>query len=386
MSIMSIRPPVKVIATLIVSLLVASWAFFNHQVHHAAWGVLDGIATGMSFAMVVLSFGAAWIFLDGIQHFKAVLQKAYRLLCVGIAFFGLAQVQFGLLIIVLGWTFWLDSGLIALPYLLFALFMFLAMQRFAGILDIRGRAASLGWAIAAAFAAAVLFAYLPHAYTADVTSYRVTVGLAIWDVVFVGFAAALTLIIKRTIGDAYARAMTWLFWSLVIIGIAGVHFAVVEMIMGPGNWYYDGSVTIMPFFVGALVMLRAGYEMAMVADAPVSLKQRTDGGEPSSEALLIDVVVYLASLASVPREIDPMLDTLRQVTSRASNRDHSLGDQDRQALVTVSKQLVDYLVTRERLRNFTPQELHTAVRREFNIKDKDPKVDAVFNWYNDGLD
>lgn len=78
----------------------------------------------------------------------------------------------------------------------------------------------------------------------------------------------------------------------------------------------------------------------------------------ASDRTLIDRVVYTASLVSSPAEIDKSLDTLRMITARS---DRTLSQADIDRLNDLQSELEDYLVTRERLRFFTPESLRVQI-------------------------
>lgn len=73
---------------------------------------------------------------------------------------------------------------------------------------------------------------------------------------------------------------------------------------------------------------------------------------------LIDKVTYTASLASNPAEIDKQLDTLRIITAKDNTAPN---DTDTAELQKLQGQLENYLVTRERLRFFTPESLRVQI-------------------------
>ena len=77
-----------------------------------------------------------------------------------------------------------------------------------------------------------------------------------------------------------------------------------------------------------------------------------------------DAITYLASLASHPKDVDPMLDTLRQVSAHQP-KSGLLSDQDQLALAGVYQKLLRYLVEQEPLRAFTRDELVAKVRNHF---------------------
>lgn len=81
----------------------------------------------------------------------------------------------------------------------------------------------------------------------------------------------------------------------------------------------------------------------------------------------IDVVVYLASLASNPQSIDLILDPLRSITSRLGP-DRILTEQDQVVLAGVYKKLVEHLITNEPAQIFTKESLEERVRNTFSTE------------------
>ncbi|HEX8763107.1 MAG TPA: hypothetical protein VF733_05110 [Candidatus Saccharimonadales bacterium] len=79
---------------------------------------------------------------------------------------------------------------------------------------------------------------------------------------------------------------------------------------------------------------------------------------------LIDRIVYLASLASEPQTVDTTLDKLRIITSRTSQPTAH----DVQTLKSIQTELEEYLIHKERLRNFTKTSLRTNMERHFAAK------------------
>lgn len=87
----------------------------------------------------------------------------------------------------------------------------------------------------------------------------------------------------------------------------------------------------------------------------------TTGSDNQQE--LIDTDVYLAALASNPHDIDPMLDTLRQVTANVSVTKKLTEDQ-KAALLNLRHDLENYLVTKEQMRVFTPESLSLQLEHQ----------------------
>ncbi|HSX16940.1 MAG TPA: hypothetical protein VLH86_02460 [Patescibacteria group bacterium] len=77
----------------------------------------------------------------------------------------------------------------------------------------------------------------------------------------------------------------------------------------------------------------------------------------------LDLVTYIAGLASNPDDIDPILDTVRAVTSDVRPGEAPTAADD-EVLLGVYLQLEAYLTTREPIRTFTKDELRARMSPE----------------------
>ena len=92
--------------------------------------------------------------------------------------------------------------------------------------------------------------------------------------------------------------------------------------------------------------------------------------EVKHEGTLLDVIAYLASLASNPQDIDPILDTMRVVSSRLKPGE-VLSHSDEIELGKVYKDIEHYLTEKDPLRTFNTDEIHRRVQArfpKFNLK------------------
>jgi hypothetical protein len=96
------------------------------------------------------------------------------------------------------------------------------------------------------------------------------------------------------------------------------------------------------------------------------LKSFFGGGQTAAKgsASAIDVVTYIASLASEPKAIDPLLDSLREVTSRIKPGT-PLSDIDQKTLASVCRQLITYLLEKDQLRTFDKATLQQKISQKF---------------------
>lgn len=83
-----------------------------------------------------------------------------------------------------------------------------------------------------------------------------------------------------------------------------------------------------------------------------------------SKATALDVVTYTASLASNPREIDPTLDKVREISSRLKPG-QALSLTDEKALSATYRELEQYLTEQESIRKFSTQDIRSRIRNRF---------------------
>lgn len=328
------------------------------------FSLLHQIMFGLSGPMAALSIGASILFLWGRKDFKAGPRRAYGLLCTGIIFFGISQIQFPLLEI-FELRFLLSTpfgGLIALPYLLSVIFTLLGMRLLVHSLGIKTRLASLPLVITTAFAAAYLSTLLPHAYFAPGTfaTAQINGAFAIWDATFYLFAAGVAWSVGKRVGPLYKSAMMWLFAGLIVVGLSAVNlFAATRFFHN--SWYEQDSVSNIPLFTAAVLFVTAGY-------ATLSIRRRFEAALVNISAsgnVFLNVVMYATDLASTPLDIDPALDTARKIT--AAQPDKKFTPAQEQELCQTYGVIEDYLINREPLRPFDAATLREQVTNKFNL-------------------
>lgn len=92
------------------------------------------------------------------------------------------------------------------------------------------------------------------------------------------------------------------------------------------------------------------------------------GSDDTSKAgSVLDMVTKTAGLASNPKEIDPLLDRVRVITSRLHSGESPTGA-DETILLGVYLQLELYLTTKEPIRTFTKEELRARISKELRSR------------------
>lgn len=89
----------------------------------------------------------------------------------------------------------------------------------------------------------------------------------------------------------------------------------------------------------------------------------------NGDGQLIEKLTYLSSLVSNVRDVDPMLDTLRDVTASRDPQQSQLSDEQRAQLQQLERQLNDYLLTKDPVRAFTPESLQAKVEKHLHQTD-----------------
>jgi hypothetical protein len=327
-----------------------------------------------SVAAVLLSLLAIPFFIIGMKNFKIELKHAYVILCIGIGVFGIAQIQLPIINIIEA-SIWVDSGGIAIPYLVGVICIFWSMRILSRLLAIKSAWRSISLAMLATVIISLGIALLPHVkVSSDELSYHIALALSIWNSVFITFAAVLAYKVRQKIGLSYTSAMTWLFWGLAVLSFAGWNYTLAQLITTSGYWYWDYSIPLLPFVAGSLILVIAGYTFDAInavthTESPKSvptaqpLRRTTTILTPLQE---LDIVLYVANLVSNPTDIDIVLDDVRTITSRLQPGQAPTAEEQAK-LDKVYKRLEEYLLHRDTLRVFTEDELRERIAKRFNL-------------------
>jgi len=328
------------------------------------------VTLAISIMAALLNILAVPFFLSGLKQFQIGLRRAYTVLCIGIVLFGIAQVQLPLENL-LNWVFWVNSGGIAIPYLLGVLGIFWGMRMFARLFAIKGFWTSPITALLLTIGTSLVAAFLPHVtIETDETIFRLSVALAIANSIFITFATVLAYKIRNKIGALYKRSISWLASALVVLSFAGWHYVANLFLTKPGDWYYDYSITIVPFVVGAILLIVAGRIFDDVGSAFAEATRPEADLEQTTvltPALTLEIVLYVASLAANPADVDVLLDRVRYITSGLrQNEEPSATDQ--QTLMNTYAQLETYMSqANDVLHTFSKKELHNRIIKQFRL-------------------
>ncbi len=296
-----------------------------------------------------LHLGAALLFLAGLSGFKDRFRNAYQLICGGLVLYGFSLLQFPVLAALNLWQgAWAVNGGKSLPLLLGSLIIFVGLRMFARGVNVKGPLITF-WAllsipILASFAGLLVEDSVRVQFIANVASTL----MAIWLV-------PLTLQIRRAAGPAYSNALLWFSIALAINAFAqGLPAAIIFLHVT------EGAFSAIPFAIAGILFVIAGNAFTKISE----LFYGKDEPAEKVDASAIDAITYLASLASDPKAIDPILDDLRAITVRLQPG-QSLTDNNQITLAALYRRLTIYLSTDEPLRIFTEETLSKKVKQRF---------------------
>lgn len=308
------------------------------------------LAFGVANFSNVLSVGTALLFLTGLKGFKQELKTAYYFICAGL----FIQVTGTALYSVRTYIAPVERNLAGdLPITLGAAGMFIGIWLLAGMLHVPGRRLRHPAVIVAflVITSSLLWA-LPHG--SPTLSERIIQTNHVVEALFYPLASILLWQIIRATSHSYARSFRWMFVAVAGNFIAAALFIGNQYITYPA-WATQEMLGSL-FVIDTLLYVAAGYSFA-------TIQQRMRARQSANST--IDVVIFVASLASQQKDIDPILDELRTLTSEQRLGSTALSPEQEKRLTAIYYHLEDYLVTKEPLRSFTRDAVRQLVQQKF---------------------
>lgn len=312
-------------------------------------------------------FGAALFFILCLPNFKAELRKAYVAICAGMITLGVSQFMYPIFAYmgVQNPNWYIAPSIVAI---LADLLILWGVKGFARLLYITPM--MLSWLVVIGVTALVSFlsVFLPH-YPSFIPEKALDLSQALYvvSIVMLLFTSSLMILIKRSTGHAYVAATTWFIVAQLSAAVSLIFLFVANMI-DPAllSWLKVPATTPLAF-VGMFSMA-AGYAFNKIGPYGESV------GVLHREVTLVDVIEYLASFASNPSSIDPILDDMRVITS-SQQAGQKLSAAEEAKLAATCRNLQDYLINRETLRQFDAETIRKSVSRHFNL---DPSPNSAF--------
>jgi hypothetical protein len=315
--------------------------------------------------MVIIAPATVWYLVSSFKGLTAGSKHAYYMIALGIILFAVTQISQVLALLL--FTIYpslldvISSNATTATYVtlsvLSTLAFYMGVRKLTKLLSIKTVWLSVATVLAFGIAFAGLSLLLPRT-PLDIASEETTATIVFATMAFacgINVATALGAhSIRKNIGSGYRNAMQWLgigLWIMAATVAQEIIFKGTDLV---NTAYVNYTLDLTPFLLTALALMKAGHAL-MTA----TFKR------PESKATYIDSVIYAAGLVSNPRTIDPILDRMRNITARLDSPSATLNPADKQELITVYRQIEDYLETKEPIRNISRTSLRERLPNEF---------------------
>jgi|GEM_PF-4809284 len=312
-------------------------------------GILISI---LLFAFAGLYVTATIILFNGITGFSARLRRAYIFILIGFLLEAVLHTTEALATSLNWWSMpWFQVGQM-LVYILAPLSLYVGVRGFGRLLQIKtlGTSATLTLGISLLLLGGV--GYL----TGNATlRFNFNVGLTaalLWLLIICTWVLAQ---IARQTSQLYQRSVLWLGWATGLLAL-GTSIYLTFLLSGAFVLLF---VMILMFVVSGLMLLQAARKFYHIRGK--NLAELKEAGQLTTS---VDIISYVASLASKPQEIDPLLDDLRTITSKTSSG--SLTSTDQSKLRQVYLRVEDYLAKRDPFRTYEPDMLRELITRKLD--------------------
>jgi hypothetical protein len=318
-----------------------------------------------SVTNIVVQFGAALLFVWGLKGFKRELRIAYGLICGGVLMLGAAHLQLPFVAYFdhNQQSFYVNSGLIILPYLAPAVLVFFGVRQFAKLFEIKTVWMSFWFTLVLATVCSALLAGVAAVLRPEGgTQFVGNVGVTTWTTVFLLQSSVVLIAIYHQSSPIYHHAIRWLATARWLSTLAGAGYIVTLLLPGDTSIFTEYGGVMIPSVIASFFFLRSGYYFKLInEDAPTA-------AVPQS-ITIIDFITYLAALASNPAQIDRVLDKLRVITATFSTGDRrpQLAPEQDNTLRQVYADIEKYLVEKEPIRQFTTEQLRQKITKNFGI-------------------
>ncbi|HXH26407.1 MAG TPA: hypothetical protein VNG90_00765, partial [Candidatus Acidoferrum sp.] len=296
-----------------------------------------------------LNVGAAILFLVSSRIYKTQLRRVYNGIALGITITTIGSIQIPIINALSAWnSAWVNYGLIGLPFLTASLVLYFSIRALGHLVGMQSPFIQIKYALPIVVAIAVTVAFLPHAHfsTAEAAIDASNVVASICASLY-GLASISVFQVSRRIGKHYARTMFWL--ALGIAGSSSVSIPIIINALLTGVTNSSSPSILVPELLTPILLMVAGYTFAQASQT----EQSVHSGDINN---MIDMITYAASLVSNPSDIDPTLDPVRSITANLG-ADHILTPEDKKRLAGAYLQIEQYLISKERIRVFSKEEL-----------------------------
>lgn len=301
-------------------------------------------------------FSAAILFLYGIKGFRPEMRKSYLIITASMAFFGIVNLQYPILIyagLIPGvWTTFGGSLLIIIPGVIM---QYWGIRHIAQTLGIKNSFMSLQLLVFVLLASCAMTILIPHVKEIPEFWFGLHQVAATVDLILNLFTAVILYNVIKTVGPTYLPSLRW-FFAGIVVSVLGFLHVIIAALFGQNNAYTEQGTTALPFILVAIMYFVSGYYFCKIPY--LGYNKRSNKGHE-----IVDAIITIASLVSYQKDIDPSLEQMRNITARISP-DQELANTDENALVKIYLDIEQYLINYEKLKNFSQDSLRARLSVE----------------------
>ena len=371
----------KVILATLITLAVTSlavWASFLVPVPHGNNPFDFYFNLTFAIATPLFSIGASVMIVMGFGTFTKQFKQAYTIMFTGLIIWGLGYLQLPLMVILNQLSNNLFISFTVVPFIGSVMLIFTGTRMLAKLFNVKSITTRWWFAFGVVIAVSILTAILPHAHTQDdELNFDLANSLIMAASTFFAICAYNILLIKRQASVAYTNAFAWLCLSMFVTAfVGGYGSTLVALIFGSAASQLINIIAIAPSCIGAALFLRSAYSFNQIAesgDVEGQLVARDFFGNPlrpkaKDRATSIDIVVHAATLVSTQAAIDPLLNTVRNITAALQpGAPIHLSSTDEESLKQVYLKIEEYLLGKEAVRKFTKEGLRHDIAKRLGL-------------------
>ena len=312
----------------------------------------------VALALSCFAIVAAVLFMLGLQSFKNEFKKTYYFMCAGLITQAVALLVYptAIYLDILGTGFTSYGG--DLFYTIGAVLIFIGLRQFARLLKLSTRLSTFWFVGGVTGVLSVALWALPHGpITGSELQFDLTRNIVSFEAILSIMCVTLLWKIRRQASLFYSRPILWLMYALFFNGIGDACYFAANHFLTPEGAPNSNltSLSGIVFLVSRTFYIVAGYSLIRMTRKE-EVRQENVGP--------IDVIIYLASLASRPTDIDPVLDKLRLITANLPASKQPTAVQI-DSLQDVYYQLQDYLVNKEPLLKYSKESIQAKLEHKF---------------------
>jgi hypothetical protein len=319
------------------------------------------------YLLVMLNYSVSAIFLlFGLKSFAKTFKRAYLWLSYGVVLLGVSFIQWPLLVATMGTdVFWINSGALIMPFLISSVLIYSGFRKFGLLLNLKKYSMSRFFVFTTSLMFVFLNTIVYTLYAPDNSagfegeSYIATTA---WTTAFGTYAWITSKYIHKSIGKRYRVAIGHLCTAILFVTIAGWHETIISYFYGEYDFYVGSGLSFIPFTISSLFFLRSGYSFYAGSIQNTPITESFNSIDSTPRQAYIGSITHIASWASQPVDIDPILDDLRSITSRMNPDEKSAPTkEEKEAFKQIYIRLENYMAFNEPVRPISKSELRSAI-------------------------